>query len=393
MPNVRHNQLTNQQVRSAPAGVHRDGQGLELRVKDTGSRNWVLRITLDGKRRNFGLGGYPAVSLKEARAQAAMLRQRIRNGEAPRPQRKPVAETAIPTVPTFEAVAADVIEFRSGSWTNKRHATQWSESLRLHAYPRLGDRPIDSISTADVLAVLEPIWSAKAETATRVKQRMTVIFDYAIAKGWRPDNPCNGALKAALPPRTRERRHHPALPFDQVSDALVAVRNASARPSTKLAFEFLVLTAARPREVREATWNEIDWESRTWTRPAAHMKMRREHRVPLSDAAMSVLAQARKRSGAKGFIFPSKHRGAVVPLSNMAFEMLLRRAGYGHITVHGFRASFRTWTLEQTDTPWAVAEAALSHNLGGSEVMAYTRSDLFERRRTLMADWGEYVTL
>ena len=324
MANVRRHQLTNQQVRSAASGVHTDGEGLQLVVKPSGARNWKLRVTLDGKRRIFGLGGYPAVSLKEARAQAAKMRQRIRNGEEPRPARRDVEDEA-PTIPTFETAAAHVIKFRSGSWTSARHATQWTESLRLHAYPRIGDCPVDEVTTADVLGVLKPIWTSKAETAARVKQRMGVIFDYAIASGWRTDNPCNGALRAALPPRPRERRHHPALPYDEVGQAMKAIRDSSARPATKLALEFLILTAARAREVREATWEEIDFASRTWTRPAAHMKMRREHRVPLSDAALTVLAEARDRLGGTGLIFPSKHKGAVVPLSNMAFEMLLRR--------------------------------------------------------------------
>ena len=386
MANVRHNQLTNQQVRTASPGVHTDGGGLQLRVKETGGRNWMLRVTLDGKRRLFGLGGYPDVSLKEARAQAAKLRQRIRRGEDPRPKRQ-----VEPTIPTFAATAEQVIQFRAPTWTSERHETQWRESLRLHVLPAVGDHAVDAITTANVLAILRPIWTTKAETAARVKQRMGVIFDYAVASGWRKDNPCNGALKAALPPRPRERRHHPALPYDEVGDALKAIRQYRARPSTKLGLEFLILTAARAGEVRLATWDEIEFTSQTWTRPASHMKMRKEHRVPLSDGAMSVLAEARERTGGKGLIFPSKHAGKVRALSNMAFEMLLRRTGYGHVTVHGFRASFRTWALEQSNAPWAVAEAALAHNLGGSEVMAYTRSDLFERRRTVMAEWWTFI--
>ena len=171
-----------------------------------------------------------------------------------------------------------------------------------------------------------------------------------------------------------------------------AIRNSSARPSTKLGLQFLILTAARAGEVRQAMWDEIDWKSRTWTRPAPHMKMRKEHRVPLSSRAMHVLVEAQDRHGGTGLIFPTKRANKPdAPLSNMAFEMLLRRTGFGHVTVHGFRASFRTWALEQTDAPWAVAEAALAHNLGGSEVLAYARSDLFERRRTLMAEWWTFV--
>ena len=385
LANVRRHQLTNQRVRTAPPGVYTDGGGLQLRVQESGGRHWVLRLTFKGKRRNFGLGGYPDVSLKDARAQAAELRGSIRRGEDPGQRRQ-----FEPTVPTFDKAAEHVIRFRSPFWTSERHATQWRESLRLHVYPRFANHSVDAISTADVLSVLEPIWGTKPETAARVRQRMAVIFDYAIAAGWCKDNPCNGALKAALPPRTRQRRNHPALPYDEVGDALKAIRNATGHASPKLGLEYLVLTAARAGEVRQATWAEIDHSMRLWTVPASHMKMRKEHRVPLSSGAITVLAEARERAGGAGLIFPS-NRKPERPLSNMAFEMLLRRAGYGHVTVHGFRASFRTWALEHTDTPWAVAETALAHNLGGGEVMAYVHSDLFERRRALMEEWWNFV--
>ena len=250
--------------------------------------------------------------------------------------------------------------------------------------PLLGRKPVDKITTADVLRVLIPIWTAKAETAVRLRQRMAAVFDFSIAAGWRTDNPCNGALKAALPSRPRQRRHHAAVSYPEVGDAIAAIRAASGRDVTKLGLEFLILTAARAGEIRAATWDEID--DNTWNVPAEHMKMRRPHRVPLATGARAVLDQLKGRTG---LIFPSNRRPG--QLSNMAFAMMLRRAGYGDYTVHGFRASFRTWALEQTDTPWAVAEAALAHNLGGGEVMAYARGDLFERRRHLMQDWSDYV--
>ena len=171
----------------------------------------------------------------------------------------------------------------------------------------------------------------------------------------------------------------------------MAFREAVGHEDTKLALEFLILTAARPGEVRFATWDMIDLDSAIWTVPAEKMKMRRPHRVPLSRQALTILKAARRRTGGKGLIFPSNRKKGQ-PFSNMAFAMLLRRAGYGHVTTHGFRASFRTWTLERTDAPWAVAEAALAHNLGGGEVMAYARSDLFKRRRKLMEQWGSIVS-
>ena len=175
-----------------------------------------------------------------------------------------------------------MIDLRKGSWTNEKHAAQWRSSLSRHVLPDLGAMPVDQISTAEVLGVLTPIWSEKAETATRVKQRMAIIFDYCIAAGWRHDNPCNGALKAALPRRPRQRRHHPAMPYSEVGAAMQAVEDANGHESSKLALLFTVLTAARTGEVRAATWDEIDMKGRVWTVPAEHMKMRREHRVPLS---------------------------------------------------------------------------------------------------------------
>ena len=264
------------------------------------------------------------------------------------------------------------------------------ESLALNALPVLGDRLVDEIETADVLSILEPIWTSKAETASRVRQRMATIFDYCVAAGWVELNPCNGAVKAALPRRARQRRHHPALPYAEVADALDAMRETPGHETTRLAMEFLILTAARAGEVRHATWDMIDMESAVWTVPAEYMKMRRPHRVPLSRQALAVLRAARKLTDGKGLIFESNRKKGR-PFSNMAFPMLLRRAGYGHVTTHGFRASFRTWTLEQTDAPWAVAETALAHNLGDPTEASYATDVLLDPRRPLMEEWAEFL--
>ena len=391
MANVKRNQLSTLQVKNLSApGTYTDGGGLMLRVHPAGGKNWVLRLTVDGKRRNFGLGGYPDVSLKAAREQAEDMRQLARDGVDPAAHIE-AARVKKAAIPTFGQAAETVIELRAPTWSSRRHATQWRESLRLHALPVLGKKLVDAIDTADVLSVLMPIWNSKPETAGRVRQRMATVFDFAIAAGWREHNPCNGALNAALPRRPRERLHHPALPYSEVAEALDAIRRAPGHETCADALTFLVLTAARTGEVRQATWDEIDLDARVWTVPAAHMKMRKIHRVPLSSGAVAVLERARERTKGRGLVFPS-NRKAGQPLSNMALTMLLRRAGYDHITTHGFRSSFRDWTLEQTDAPWAVAEAALAHNLGGGEVMAYARSDLFERRRALMQHWADYIT-
>ena len=386
MAHVARNKLKTRGIQNLePGKSHTDGGGLMLRVqKNGGRRSWVLRLTVDGKRRTYGLGGYPEVSIREARGQAAKMRERARGGLDPIPQPER------PQVPTFSQVAETVIEIRRPTWSNERHATQWRESLKLHVLPAIGNTPVDTITTADVLALLRPIWTAKPETASRVRQRLAVIFDFAVADGRRTDNPCSG-VKAALPPRSRQRRHHPALPYPEVSEAVSAIRESSGRPATKLALEFIILTAARTGEVRLATWDEIDLESATWNLPAEHMKMRRPHRVPLSTGALDLLGRAAELSDRSGLIFPS-NRNPGRPLSNMAFEMMLRRLDYGTRTSpHGFRSSFRTWALEASGTDWALAELALAHNLGGGEVIPYVRSDLLDQRRPLMQSWCDYL--
>ena len=390
MANIKRTLLSPLKVKNLTRpGTYTDGGGLALRVSETGSKAWVMRITYGGRRQQKGLGTYPEVGLKAARERAASMRDAAYDGTPPDTYlREKRGQTA---VPTFVGVADMAIALREPTWTSPRHAAQWRESLQNHVYPLIGQMQVDDIEVPNVLAVLTPIWTAKAETAVRVKQRMTAIFDYAIAAGWRKDNPCNGALKSVLPSRKRERRHHPSLPYPEIADMVVEIRESAARPATKLALEFLILTAARAGEVRQATWDEIDLGAEVWNVPAEHMKMRKPHRVPLSTAAIAVLEKAGELFGRSGLLFPS-NRNKGKPLSNMAFEMLLRRNGHDDITPHGFRATFRTWTLEQTDTPWAVAEAALAHSLGGGEVVPYIRTDLFEKRRDLMEAWADYVT-
>ena len=343
MANVKRNLLTPPRLRHlTEPGTYVDGGGLTLRIHPSGGRNWVLRLTVDGKRRNVGLGGFPEIRLAEARMLAQEMREAVRAGQDPIVERKALAAgraaaPSPPAIPTFADVAERVIELRGPTWTSERHATQWRESLRIHAMPTLGHKQIDAITTADVLSVLVPIWHEKAETATRLRQRMSTIFDYATAVGWRADNPANGGVRAALPRRPRRKRHHPALPYAEVPAALAAVAECAAREVTKLAFTFLVLTAARAGEVRGATWDEIDLEFATWTVPSARMKARREHRAPLSPQALYVLAKARALGNGKGLVFPSNRRGG--GLSNMAFAMLMRRCGLDAVP-HGMRTSF-----------------------------------------------------
>jgi integrase len=384
----KHHALTAAWVHNVTSpGTYTDGNGLTLRVSETGGRRWVQRVTIDGKARNIGVGGYPAVGLKEARTRAMDNLKAIREGKDPVGEKR--AAKAEATSPTFSELAQTVIDLRRPTWSSQRHATQWSESLALHAFPSIGGKRITDVTAADALAVLTPIWISKPETATRVRQRMAVVFDYAIAKGLRMDNPANGSIDKALPRRPRLQAHHAALPFADLPAALESVRASTGEASTKLAFEFMVLTAARAGEVRGAVWSEIDLEKRTWTIPATRMKARKEHRVPLADRAMAILREM-QGLGRKGEIVFQSSRGKGSPMSNMTFEMLLRRLSIPAVP-HGFRSTFRDWTIEATGYDWVVGETALAHRLGNSVESAYARTDLFERRRGLMQEWADFV--
>ena len=372
MPKTKRYALRESRLATLGPGTHTDGGGLTLRVDGSGKRRWVLRTTIDGKRINRGLGTYPAVTLSAARAKA---RTKSRAAPVRRQPRTPAA-------PTFEDTAMQVIALRRPTWSSDRHAEQWLESLTNHAFPTIGDKPVNEITTADVLLVLTPIWTALPETATRVRQRMGVIFDYATVSGWRADNPA-AAVSKALPRRPRVKRHHPALPYADVPAAVKAIQGSTAKALTRLALEFMILTAARAGEVRGATWAEID--GHTWTIPADRMKMRREHRVPLSGRCMAILSEARAITGDGALIFANGK-----PLTNMAFSMLLRRLAIDCVP-HGFRSSFRDWTISETSASWAIGEAALAHSLGNSLESAYARTDLFEQRQALMKQWADYM--
>ena len=379
------NQLTDRAASAAKTGTHNDGSGLTLRVGPNGSRRWVLRYQWDGKGATLGLGSYPRVGLKQARALAADRRAEIAEGRKPAGARESAISTS-PTAPTFQQVASEVIALRRPTWSSDRHAQQWIESLTNHAYPAIGNMPIDAISSGDVLAMLTAIWNQLPETSTRVKQRSQIIFDYAIAAGLRPDNPV-AAVEKALPRRSRLKEHHRALAYGELPRVVTALRQSTANTVTRLALEFIILTAARAGEVRGMTWDEVSFSGATWTVPAPRMKMRRAHRVPLSDRAIEILREAQELGKGGPLVFPGT-KGQ--PLSNMAFTMVCRRLAVDGVT-HGFRSSFKDWCLSETAAPWAVSEAALAHNLGNNMEAAYARTDLFDRRRILMAEWSAYI--
>ena len=367
-------------------GRYSDGDGLHLLIHKNGRRSWVQRITVDGRRRDIGLGGYPTVSLAQARKRATDNREAISS------RRDPVAEKHRPAMPTFSEAAHTVHETNKPRWRNGRHTSAWIQTLERHAFPKIGNKKIDKIGRTDVLSVLTPIWSTRPETARRVRQRMRTIFRWAMANELIETNPAGEAIDGALPSMPKVKAHLRALPYQEVGSALKTVDASQTSPASKRCLKFLVLTAARSGEARGATWDEIDLEGATWTIPGSRMKAGEEHRVPLSEQALNVLTLAHHLEDGSRLCFPSPLRTCRM-LSDMTLTKILRSTGFAdRATVHGFRTSFKTWTMEQTDTPWAVGEAALAHQLGGSVEQAYARSDLFDRRRVLMQKWADHLT-
>lgn len=366
-------------------GRYSDGEGLHLYIGKTGRKSWVQRITIDGRRRDIGLGGYPAVSLAQARKRSADNRAVVADGK------DPVSDKRKPRMPTFKEAAFTVHKANRPRWRNEKHAISWIQTLERHALPKIGNKRIDKIGRADVLTVLTPIWTTRPETARRVRQRMRTVFRWAMAHGFTEINPAGEVIDGALPPMPKVKAHLRSLPYQDVGSAIETIAESQATISAKLCFRFLVLTAARSGEARAATWNEIDMQGQVWRIPSERMKAGIEHRVPLSEQALDVLAQASALRDESGLVFPSPLKPGS-PMSDMTLTKILRSTGLAdRATVHGFRSSFKNWTLEQTDTPWAVSEAALAHTLGNSTEQAYARSDLVERRRTLMQRWADYV--
>ncbi len=377
--------LTSAKVESlSKPGRYGDGGTLFLYVAATGSKSWIQRITIDGKRHDIGLGGFPLVSLREARDKAFENRRLARSGG------NPLAAKRKARVPTFREAAEKTFEANRPRWRNAKVAKSWMQQLERHAFPILGNKPVDRIGREDVLRVLTPIWTSKPEVARKLRQRIRLILRWAEAHGYVEHNVAGEGISGALPPMPAVKEHYRALPYHEVPDALAKVEASRTSLAVKLCFRFLVLTAARSGESRGATWDEIDKEAREWRIPAERMKGNAEHRVPLSGAALVLLDQARPLRDDSGLVFPSPTRRGK-RLSDMTLPKLLRVTGLaGRATVHGFRSSFRDWCAE-TNKPRDIAEAALAHTVGGVEG-AYFRSDLFERRRALMERWASYVT-
>ena len=367
----------------AKPGRYCDGHGLYLDVQPSGSRSWVQRITIGGRRRELGLGGYPMVPLKDARAQAFANRQLARSGGDPLAEKRRSAN-----VPTFAAAAEQVWAQQKPGWRNEKYTNDWLAGLKRVAFPRLGEKSVTEVKSPDVIDVLRPIWHSSPTTARRVRQRINTVMEWAVAMEYRADNPCE-RIGPVLGRQQENVQHMAALPHREVAAALEATRTSAARPVVRLAFEFLVLTAARSGEVRGAHWSEIDLTERSWTIPGQRMKTNREHRVPLCRRAVEILEAARTLGNGGALVFPTT-RGK--QLKDMALSGLLKNLGIPAVP-HGFRSSFRDWAGEETNHPHAVIEAALAHMVRNKVEAAYARSDLFERRRCLMDDWAVYLGL
>jgi integrase len=369
-------------VRTATTpGKYNDGHGLFLKVVASGAKRWVQRIVVRGKRTEIGLGSASLVSLAEARETALENRKLARAGGDPL-QAKRTSEALL----TFEGASRKVHKIHEPTWRNKKHAAQFLSTLETYTFPRMGNLKVSEVTTADVLAVLQPIWLEKPETAKRVRQRIGTVMKWAVANGWRQDNPA-GAISQALPKQKQPVKHRKSLPYDEVSGCLVAVRSSRAFNATKLALELTVLTACRSGEVRLAEWSEIDLAKAEWTIPAQRMKASKEHRIPLSGRAIEVLEAAKALDDGTGLVFPSTTGN---PLSDMTLSKLVKGLGYD-VDVHGFRTSFKTWCQERTTTAREVSEAALAHSIQNKAEAAYARSDLFEKRRKLMEQWSCFV--
>lgn len=396
MPRKVHNALTPVTVKNAKPGRYADGGGLYLLVKETGARSWVFRFMLKGKARDIGLGtaaGAGAVSLADARIQAAKLSLKVKSGVDPLDERdrldaekRAAAQAAVVAGTTFKSVAEAYIAANEASWRNDKHRQQWGNTLATYVYPVVGDMPAGQVETSHVLSILEPIWKAKPETAGRVRGRIEAVLDAAKARGFRSgENPARwrGHIAQLLPARTRlSRGHHAALPYDDLPAFYASLRAREA--VSALALEFTILTAARTSEVLGASWAEIDLDKAVWTVPAGRMKAGREHRVPLSPRTVDILCEVQQLGSA--WLFPAATKGR---LSGMAMTMLLRRMSVD-VTVHGFRSAFRDWAAERTGFAHEVCEMALAHAIGNKAEASYRRGDLFDKRRKLMEAWATY---
>lgn len=392
--------LTDKQIKASKPGMHADGDGLYLQVRGESessirSRSWIYRFQLAGRRREMGLGSLSDIPAPKARKLAHEARGLLLDGIDPlEHRRRQEAAAAAPVVrpKTFKDVAVEYIKQRRVEWRNEKHGAQWSATLETYVYPTFGETPVADVDDAMVLEALKPIWLTKTETATRVRSRIENILDAARAAKLRSgDNPARwkGHLEHLLPSPQKIAPvvHHPALAYAQAPAFMARLMRHTG--VSGLCLQWVILTACRSGEGLGARWDEIDTENAIWVVPAARTKTAREHRVPVSAAALAVLEKAKALRQSE-FVFPGVRLGK--PMSDMALTMLLRGMQTG-LTVHGFRSCFRDWCAEKTRHANEVCEMALGHAVGDKVEAAYRRGDLFERRRALMDDWAEYLVV
>lgn len=390
------NRLSAQAVnRNVKPGLYSDGGGLYLQITKAGVKSWLFRYMRNGKARGMGLGPLHTISLAEARLKALDCRKLLLDGSDPlnekEAKRASQKATEAKKVSFMECATAYIEAHRAG-WKNAKHSAQWESTLKTYAEPIFGSLPVAAIDTPLVMKVLEPIWTTKTETATRVRGRIESVLDWAAVRGYRKgENPARwkGHLDHLLPKRSKVQKvaHHPALPYADAPTFMEALRRMGGTAAQ--AFEFLILTATRTNETLHARWDEIDMNSRLWTIPAGRMKTEKEHRVPLSRRAIEILKAM--QMGAEGeYVFPGQRDDS--PMSNMVFLQLLKRMERTDITPHGFRSTFRDWVGETTQYPREVAEAALAHTVKNKAEAAYARGDLFAKRAKMMQDWATYVS-
>ena len=401
--------LTALEIKHAKEGMHADGNGLYLRVQASGAKSWIFRFQINGKRREMGIGTLDHKSLTEARAEASALISLVRAGTDPIEQRNQAGAALIAAqqaakahATTFDEAAAEYIKTHKSGWKNAKHVQQWENTLAAYASPIIGTKPVGEVTTEDVLRILQPIWTKKTETASRIRSRLELVLSYAKGMKWRQgENPAmwRGHLEALLPKAAvvKKVRHQPALPYKQASDFMTVLRTLSG--SAARALEFAILTAARSGEVRLARWQEFDLEKRIWTIPAERMKAKREHWVPLSDQAIALIKALPKIDGSD-YLFPGER--ARKPLSDMTLTAIIRRMNKGEkprwvdgagetIVPHGFRSTFRDWTAEIGHYPRELAEHALAHGLPSKVEAAYHRSTMIDRRQPMMQRWADYL--
>ena len=385
-----HNRLSARTVISKKRrGRHSDGDGLVLQISKWGTKSWIFRYERDGRERHMGLGSLSTVSLAMARDAAQKCRQLLLEGRDPIDQRNAELRRsrleAAKRV-TFRECGEAYIATHQAGWRNAKHRAQWSSTLRVYAYPTIGDLTISAIDTPVILKCLEPIWQTKPETANRLRGRIESILSWAAVRGLRSeDNPARwrGHLDKLLPApgKVRSVKHHAAMRYSDVPQFMTELR--ALEDTSARALELTILTAVRTGEVIAALWSEIDFAAKVWTIPAERMKAGREHRVPLSKRAIEILGSLPRGE----YLFPN--RGGR-PLSNMAMLKTLERMGHSGVTVHGFRSTFRDWAAEMTPYPNHVVEMALAHAIGDKVEAAYRRGDLFMKRRRLMEDWAKH---